>query len=180
MQTTTPAETGKGHPIMAVTEAQARRALRRVDVPWSTKVVDPRKAHNQRHDHRGLLSVLAAAFACGRTCLRRVEEFSADLGKGARRALGVGRAISDTTFFRVLAKQGVSGLRETVWGQVKDYVRAKVVSNDLFPVGVLSFDGKSLWVSTSTHVEGAKTTIDRKSTRLNSSHGGISRMPSSA
>ena len=145
---------------MAVTEAQARRALRRVDVPWSTKVVDPRKAHNQRHDHRGLLSVLAAAFACGRTCLRRVEEFSADLGKGARRALGVGRAISDTTFFRVLAKQGVSGLRETVWGQVKDYVRAKVVSNDLFPVGVLSFDGKSLWVSTSTHVEGAKTTID--------------------
>jgi hypothetical protein len=145
---------------MAVTEAQGRRALRRADFPWSTQVSDPRKTHNQRHDHRGILSVLAAAFACGRTRLRRVEEFSADLGKGARRALGVGRAISDTTLYRLLAKQGVKGLRETVRSQVHDYLRRKVVSNDLFPVGVLSIDGKSLWASTSAHVEGAKTTID--------------------
>lgn len=145
---------------MAVTEAQARRALRRADFPWSAEVTDPRRAHNQRHDHLGLLSVLAAAFACGRTCLRRVEEFSADLGKAARRALGVGRVVSDTTLFRLLAKQGVSGLRETVWSQVHDYLRRKVVVNDLFPFGVLSIDGKSLWASTSTHVEGAKTTID--------------------
>ena len=148
------------HPIMAVTEAQGRRALRHADFPWNTKVADPRKEHNQRHDHRGVLSVLAAAFACGRTCLRRVEEFSADLGKAARRRLGVGRAISDTTLFRLLAKQGVKGLRETVWSQVHDLLQRKVVGNDLFPFGVLSVDGKSLWASTSSHVEGAKTTID--------------------
>jgi len=54
----------------------------------------------------------------------------------------------------------VKGLRETVWSQVHDYLRRNAVSNDLFPVGVLSIDGKSLWASTSAHVEGAKTTID--------------------
>lgn len=145
---------------MAVTEAQALRALRRANFPWSARVTDPRKEHNQWHDHHGMLSVLAAGFACGRTCLRRVEEFSSDLSKGARRALGVGRTISDTTLFRLLAKQGVSGFRETVWSQVHDCVERGVVSNDLFPFGVLSIDGKSLWASTSTHVEGAKTTID--------------------
>jgi len=145
---------------MAATEAQARRALRRAYFPWSAAVADPRKAHNQRHEHQGMLSVLAAAFACGKTCLRRVEEFSADLSKSARRALGVGRAISDTALFRLLAKQRVSGLRETVWAQVQDLIQRKVVGNDLFPLGVLSIDGKSLWASQSTHVEGAKTTID--------------------
>jgi len=145
---------------MAVPEAQARRALRWPQFPWSKEVGDPRKTHNQRHEHHGVLSVLAAAFACGRTCLRRVEDFSADLGKGARRALGIGRAISDTTLFRLLAKQGVRGLRETVWSQVRDALKCGVVSNDLFPFGVLSVDGKSLWTSTSSHVEGAKTTID--------------------
>jgi Transposase DDE domain len=145
---------------MAVTEAQARRALRRAEFPWSPLVKDPRKAHNQRHEHHGLLSVLAAAFACGRTCLRRVEEFSADLSKGARSALGVGRAVSDTTLFRLLSKQGVLGLRETVWAQMRAAFRSKVVRNDLFPFGVLTVDGKSLWASTSSHVEGAKTTID--------------------
>jgi len=123
-------------------------------------VSDPRRERNQRHDHFGLLSVLAAAFACGRTCLRRVEDFSADLGAVARRALGVGRAISDTTFYRLLAKQSVSGLRETVWNQVLDSIRSKVVARDLFPLGVLSIDGKSLWVSKESSVEGAKTTID--------------------
>jgi len=148
------------HSIMAVTEAQARRALRRADFPWNAQVTDPRRAHNQRHDHHGLLWVLAAAFACGRTCLRRVEDFSADLARGTRRALGVGRAISDTTLYRLLAKQGLGGLRETVWNQVHDYIRRKVVGNDLFPFGVLSIDGKSLWVSTQSAVEGAKTTLD--------------------
>ncbi len=145
---------------MAVTEAQARRALRRAEFPWSPEVSDPRKEHNQRHDHFGLLSVLATAFACGRTCLRRVEDFSADLGAVARRALCVGRTISDSTFYRLLAKQSVSGLRETAWNQVLDYIRSKVVANDLFPLGVLSLDGKSLWVSQESSVEGAKTTID--------------------
>lgn len=145
---------------MAATEAQAQRALRWPQFPWSEKVSDPRKAHNQRHEHHGVLTVLAAAFACGRTCLRRIEDFSADLSKGARRALRIGGAISDTTLFRLLAKQGVSGLRETVLSQVHDLLRREVVRNDLFPLGVLSIDGKSLWASTSSHVDGAKTTID--------------------
>lgn len=153
---------------MAVTEAQARRVLRWADISWSAQVKDPRKAHNQRHDHHGLLWVLAAAFACGRACLRRVEDFSADLGIGARRALGIGRAVSDSTLYRLLAKQGVCGLRETVWSQVHNYLRRKVVGNDLFPFGVLSIDGKSLCAVSRSVSLGTIATIAPRHPRFSS------------
>jgi hypothetical protein len=145
---------------MAVTEAQARRALRRADFPWSSAVEDPRKEWNQVHAHHGLLSVLAAAFACGRIHLRRVEDFSADLGVGARRQLGVGKAVSDSTFYRTLEKQKPEGFRESTWAYVRSLIEAKVVANDLFPFGVMTFDGKKVWASTTSYVDGAKTSVD--------------------
>lgn len=147
---------------MAVTEAQARRALRRVNIEWDEKVKDPRQAHNQRHEHHGLLSVFAAAFACGRTCLRRVEDFAADLGPSLRKRLWMPGGVSDTTLYRLLSKQGVSGLRETAWKKVRELIQGKLIRRDLFKLGVLSLDGKSLWASSRTTVEGAKTANDKK------------------
>jgi len=146
--------------IMAVTEAQARRALRRADFTWSPTVRDPRKEWNQVHAHHGLLSVLAAGFACGRIHLRRVEEFSADLGVAARRRLDVGKRVSDSTFYRMLEKQKPDGLRESVQAYVRMLVNAKVITNDLFRLGVMTFDGKKVWTSTTSYVEGAKTSVD--------------------
>lgn len=145
---------------MAVTEAQARRAVRRAELSWAPEVKDPRAEKGQRYAHHGLLSLLMAAFACGLVCLRRVEGLSEDLGLGARRKLGIPRCVSDTALYQRLARQEAAGLRETVWGQVRALIDGKVIENNLFAHGVLSVDGKCCWKSTSKHVEGAKTSTD--------------------
>jgi hypothetical protein len=139
-----------------VTEAQRRRALRHADIPWDEKVADPRKARGRVHPHRGILGLLMAAFACGLATLRRAEDLGEDLGRGARRALGLPRKVSDSTLYRMAAKQNPEGFRETLWAQVRELFKRKVVQNDLFPVGVMSFDGKGNWSSTSHDVDGAR------------------------
>ena len=145
---------------MAVTEAQARRALRRADFKWDAQVEDPRDEKNQVHAHHGLLSVLAAAFSCGRIHLRRVEDFSEDLGEASRRKLGVGGRVSDTTLYRLASEQKPKGFRETTQAQVRSLIDQKVIANDIFPLGVMTFDGKSVWTSTTSMVDGAKTSVD--------------------
>ncbi len=131
---------------MSITEAQARRALRHADIPWDREVDDPREDAWVVHDHLGLLGGLAAAFSVGCRSLRRAEDFLADLGLGARRALGLGRGKPcDTTLYRLLAEQSPAGLEETVFAQVKDLIARKVVRNDRLAVGVISFDGKGTW-----------------------------------
>ena len=134
---------------MPITEAQARRALRHADIPWDAEVDDPREGAWVVHDHLGILGGLAAAFSVGCRSLRRVEDFFADLGLGARRALGLGRGKPcDTTLYRLLAGQSPAGLEETLFAQVKDLIARKVVKNDRLALGVLSFDGKGTWSRT--------------------------------
>ena len=147
---------------MSATKRQARPAMPRLAVEWDSAVTDPRKERNQRHSHHGLLSVLAAAFACGRTCLRRVEDFASDLAAPVRARLGLHAGLSDTTLYRLLGLQKVEGLRETAWKKLTELFNAGVIANDLFRVGVLSCDGKSLWASSRATVEGAKTLHDKK------------------
>jgi len=154
---------------MAVTEAQARRAARRADVPWNEKVKDPRAEWNQRHDHRGLLSMLVAAFSCGRIHLRKVEDFSADLPAGTRHKLGLKTSASDSTFYRLLSEHEATGFRETVQAQVRALIDGKLIENDLFPLGVTSFDGKQVWTSSTEFIDGAQTRVDEKSGVLTAS-----------
>lgn len=148
--------------IMSATQRQAQRRMPRLKMKWDSAVQDPRKERNQRHSHHGLLSVLAAAFACGRTCLRRVEDFAADLSAPVRASLGLRAGLSDTTLFRLLGLQTVAGLRETAWKKLTELFNAGVIRNDLFRIGVLSCDGKSLWTSNSRTVAGAKVLHDKK------------------
>jgi len=125
---------------MPITEAQARRAVRHADIPWNQEVDDPREDAWVVHGHHGLLGGLAAAFSTGCRSLRRAEDFLADLGRGARRALGLGRATPcDTTLYRLLAAQSPAGLEETVVAQVKDLIARKVVRNDRLALGVMTF-----------------------------------------
>lgn len=137
-------------------EAQRRRAVRHASIPWDGGVEDPRAARGQRHPHRGMLALIAAAFACGRVVLRRMEDLSEDLGRAARRALGLPRKVSDSALYRLLCEQRPAGLRETVVAMVKDWLEKKTIENDLFPKGVMTFDGKSTWTSTEHPVEAAK------------------------
>ena len=51
---------------------------------------------------------------------------------------------------------------------------------DLSPVSMLALDEFVLWVNADSPYKTAKEYLDRKSTRLNSSHSAKSRMPSSA
>ena len=154
---------------MAVSEAQARRALRRADFKWDAQVDDPRNEKNQVHAHHGLLSVLAAAFSCGRIRLRRVEDFSSDIGAASRRKLGIKRRVSDSTFYRLASEQKPKGFRETTHAQVRDLIDQKVIANDIFPLGVMTFDGKLVWSSSTSMVEGAKTSVDEKTGVLTAS-----------
>ncbi len=154
---------------MPVTEAQARRAVRRADLEWAPEVQDPRAVRGQKYAHQGMLSLLVAAFAGGQTRLRHVEDFSEDLGVGARRRLDVPRRISDTALYELLGRQTPAGFRESLRGQVRSLIDAKVVKPDLFPIGVASVDGKSCWKSTSKTVEGAKVSVDEGSGTVTSS-----------
>jgi hypothetical protein len=154
---------------MATTEAQARRAVKRSRIRWDSQVADSRHSTNQVHPHHGLLTLLAGAFACGRIPLRKVEDFSVDLGPEGRRRVGLARAVSDSTLYRLLQDQGPEGLRETVWGQAHALERQGRLKNDLFPVGVLTGDGKLLWSSTGSSVEGAKISVDRRAEVITSS-----------
>lgn len=143
---------------MSITEAQARRALRHAEIPWDREVDDPRESPWVVHDHQGLLGGLAAAFAVGRRSLRQAEDFFADLGLGARRALGLSReSPCDTSLYRLLSEQSPAGMEETVFTQVKRLIAAKVVKNDRLALGVMSFDGKGTWSRAGgDKVEGAR------------------------
>lgn len=154
---------------MSITKAQARRAVGRAEFEWDDAVKDPRSERNQRHGHRGLLSLMAASFACGRVVLRRVEDFCEDLGVGARRRLGIPKAVSDSTLYRLVEKQKPAGFRETIWKQLRRLIELKLIKRELFRFGVMSFDGKSVWTSTKRTIEGAKQAVDDKSGVVTSS-----------
>jgi len=101
--------------------------------------------------------------------LRRVEDFSADIRANSRKKLGIREGVSDTTFYRVLSGQRPEGFRESLQAHVRQLIKDKGITNDLMPLGVMSFDGKLLWSSTTTTVEGAKTSVDEKSGVLTAS-----------
>ena len=144
---------------MVKTEGQLARTAKRCAVEWNEAVADPRDARGRRHEHRGLLHLLVLGFASGLATLRRIEELSRDLSAVARRIVGLAKAVSDTTLYILVASQKLDGLRETLVAQVKAYWRGKRVSNDLFPLGVVSFDGKAVWRSTWKLIEGAKQQV---------------------
>lgn len=138
------------------TAGQLVSALKRLGVKWDDAIKDARDRRGQRHPFVGLLNLLVVGFASGATTLRGIEDLSADLSAVARRVLRLGRRVSDTTLYMLLAGQEVAGLRETLVAQVRHLIRGKRVRNDLFRFGVVAFDGKSTWTSTTKTIEGAK------------------------
>jgi predicted transposase YbfD/YdcC len=139
---------------MSRVAGQRRRALRWAEVEWSDELVDPRQARGKRYEHRGLLGLLVAGFACGLKSLRRVEDLAEDLGARVRRRLGLPSKVSDTTLWNLLSKQTTQGLGQTVATQVRWLLKQPWLAKVALPFGVMSFDGKSLWTSQQQQVAG--------------------------
>ncbi len=139
---------------MSGVTGQRRRALRWAEVEWSQELVDPRQARGKRYEHRGLLGLLVAAFACGLKSLRRVEDLAEDLGGRVRKRLSVPKKVSDSTLWRLLARQSTRGLRQTVAAQVQRQLKQPGLQKVALPLGVMSFDGKSLWTGQQQQVPG--------------------------
>jgi hypothetical protein len=144
---------------MKKTGGQLARAVKRCRVEWDRRLGDPRHARGRRHRHLGLLNLLVLGFASGLTTLRRIEELSKDLSGVTRRLLGLAKRVSDSTLYLLLASQTLDGLRQTLVTQVRGLWRSKRIGNDLFPLGVLALDGKSVWTSAWKSIEGAKEAV---------------------
>jgi predicted transposase YbfD/YdcC len=138
---------------MKTMSGQQRKALRHAQLKWSEQVEDPRDKQGQRHLHQGLLALLVVGFACGKAGLRQIEELAQDMGAPVRQQWKVPREVSDSTLGRLLQKQGVKGLAETLRGWVKTWLGQPEV-NHVLPLGVASFDGKSAYCSTQHPVPG--------------------------
>jgi predicted transposase YbfD/YdcC len=135
---------------------QARGALRHVQWEWSSEVEDPRDKRGQRHAHPGVLGLLVAAFACAKVGLVEAEELSEDLGPRTRKKLKLTGRVSDSTLWRLLEEQSPKGFRETLRAWVKAVLR-QCRLEPLLPMGVASFDGKSLYTSTQQEVPGLES-----------------------
>lgn len=139
-------------------ERQALMGLRELGSHWSAEVRDARGTRGRRHGHEGLLNLLVAALACGRTTLRAMESFCEDVGGRARKALRLPRSVSDSTLYRLLSVQSAAGLRETLTATVNAFWARGSLRNDLFDLGVVSIDGKGAWSSSDTALETARAT----------------------
>jgi len=103
-----------------------------------------------------VLGLLVAAFACAKVGLVEAEELSEDLGPRARKKLKLAGPVSDSTLWRLLEKQSPKGFRETLREWVKAILR-HCAFEPLLPLGVASFDGKSLYTSTQQEVPGLES-----------------------
>lgn len=109
-------------------------------------VPDPRKG---KTDWR-LATVLKACIvgmAAGCKGLGEVEDLTASLGRGARKALGLWRRLPDTTARNPLCKLDPNRVRKLLHASVRNAQRRKQLNHD-FPLRVASLDGKvtSTWL----------------------------------
>ena len=139
---------------MEVGRGQHRRALRHSRVPWSEQLTDPRDGRGTRHQHLGLLTLLVAAFAAGKKGLKQAADLSRDVGMRTRKALSLPLSVAGTTLWRLLERQRVDGLRETVQAQVLRLIKDRRTAKVALPLGVVSIDGKSLWTTRQGEVPG--------------------------
>lgn len=126
---------------MPMTQARAARFVRRASLDFDA-VEDPRSPRGKRHPLRGLLNLVVAAMACGQLTFRGVEEFAELLPARLRRRLGARGAPSDTASYELIARLGKGDFRSVVRQQVRADLASKAITHDLFPIGVISIDGK--------------------------------------
>lgn len=124
-----------------LTEARATRVVRQSKLLFDG-MTDSRKARGKRHPLEGVLRLMVAGFASAASTLRAVESLGDDLSAKTRKVFGLRSSVSDTVMYRMLEEQDSAGFADAVESQVKQGLESKAIRNDLFPMGVVAFDGK--------------------------------------
>ena len=130
--------------VTVLTLAMAARIIRQAKLNFN-QVQDPRRPESTRYDLGGILNILVASATAGGRTLREAEEFVQDLPGRIRRYFGLApqASPSDTMMYNLLKNLGVEGFRATVVKQVKQALKKKEITHDLFRFGVVAFDGKA-------------------------------------
>jgi hypothetical protein len=126
---------------MRVTPARAARIMKRAALNFDA-VGDPR-ALNRTHPLDGVLRGTVAALACSAVGLRDIESVLKSFGAKTLKRLGLtSGSFSDTALWELLFRLEPEQLRPVLLEQIKSDLAAKQITNDLFPGGVLTLDGK--------------------------------------
>ena len=107
------------------------------------RVPDPRGRNGRRWPLATLLSSMLIGLAAGCRSLREVEHLTANLSRGVRGLLHIGRRVADTTLREVLVRIEPDSIREVLRRLVRQAHRRKALRPDGLPCGVLSMDGKA-------------------------------------
>lgn len=126
---------------MSVPPARAARILERARLDFSS-IQDPRDARGRRFELPGLLRQMLLGLATLSSSCRGFEAVGERLSPRVLRRLGLAKTASDTSLYELLARLSPEGFREVCFEMVRRDVRSHAIRNDLFPVGVLTVDGK--------------------------------------
>jgi len=89
-----------------------------------------------------LMRLMVTGFGSGRMVLRSIEDISADMPSATRKPLGIPGRVSDTPLWQILKRTNPAGFRETLFQSLRRDLDSKAIANDLFPGGVVAYDGK--------------------------------------
>jgi hypothetical protein len=125
--------------------------------------LDPRSKRGRRWRLSTLLRTVTVGLMAGKKSLASIEALTKKLSVGIRRCLAISRRVSDTTLRDVLVRIAPDTLRGRLHAQVKAAARAKRLTPDGLPIGVMSMDGKgSALESWDNHFAERRTYDDRK------------------
>jgi hypothetical protein len=113
---------------------------------WDEVLTDPRSRQGRRWNLDPVVKALLAGMVTGCPTLRDTEELSTRLAERGR--FGIDRRVPDTTMDSVLRILEPSEFEGVLEAQMRSAERSKSLKCDLVPLGLVSFDGKSVWYGT--------------------------------
>jgi len=131
--------------------AQTARLRRRIAGVLSARlpdlqleqVPDPRCARGMRWQLPALLVTVLAGMLAGCTSLLGVEQLTEFMTRAARRLLGIGRRVPDTTMRTAICALAPEAIRPVIHRQILAAHRRKSLALDALGIGAVAIDGKS-------------------------------------
>jgi len=105
-------------------------------------VDDPRSRRGRRWSLSALLTAALVGLVAGCKSLLELEDLTVKISTAARRALGLGRRVPDTTLRKLLCEMTPESLRAVMHREVRLAHRRKALVLDGLPFGVAALDGK--------------------------------------